>query len=346
MRRVLAALALTACHGSGSATASATATATPTPTLTPTPTPTPTPVPTAIQIAPTGVGFDDLVFAPATHRLLFPAGATGEIVAVDRDTFAVTRLHVFPATSHSYAHGHHDDGVTSAAEGGGRLYATDHASSSIVALDLRTGAKVASAKLASEPDYVRFVLGKSATEVWVTEPDRAQIEVFTPDLQRKTVVAVPGGPESLVVDAPHDVAYSNLWHGKSVAIDLGLHRVRDTYDSGCARSRGIALDPGWGLLFVGCNEGKVQVVDLAKKKLVASVPAADGIDIIDYDVFRHRLFAPGARSGTMSVFSVARDGTPTLTSTVPVAKGSHCVVVDDRGRAWVCDVDGGRILVR
>ena len=130
-----------------------------------------------------------------------------------------------------------------------------------------------------------------------------------------------------MIDAPHGVAYSNWWHAKSVAIDLAAHRVRDTYESGCKKTRGIALDPAWGLLFVGCNEGKVQV------------------DIIDYDRARHRLFAPGARSGTMSVFSVAENGALAPVAAVPVARGSHGVVVDDHGRAWVCDTDGGKALI-
>ncbi len=182
-------------------------------------------------------------------------------------------------------------------------------------------------------------------EVWVTEPDRAQIEVFTPELARVTTFAVPGGPESLVVDAPRGVAYANLWHGKTVALDLASHAVRATYASGCEKSRGLALDPAWGLLFVGCNEGKVQVVDLASKKVVASAPAADGIDIIDYDCVRRRLFAPGARSATMSVFSVAQNGSLTPLPAVSVARGSHCVVLDEEGRAWVCDPDRGKALI-
>ena len=47
----------------------------------------------------------------------------------------------------------------------------------------------------------------------------------------------------------------------------------------------------------------------------------------------------------MTVFSIAENGMPTLTATVPVPKGAHCAVVDDRGRAWVCDVDGGKALI-
>jgi hypothetical protein len=35
---------------------------------------------------------------------------------------------------------------------------------------------------------------------------------------------------------------------------------------------------------------------------------------------------------------------PTTVTTAPVAKGSHCVAADDRGGAWICDPQGGRLL--
>ena len=342
MKRAVLLFALTACHAAPTADAStATATATVSATATATAT-APVPVPSSITLSTTGgIGFDDLVFAPIARRVLLPAAASGEIAEVDPDTFAVTRLQAFPATEHAYQSGRHDSGVTSIAEGEGRFYATDRNSMTVVALDAKSGQKQAESKLAAEPDYVRF----TSKEVWVTEPSAGQIEVFTPELKHVTTFAVPGGPESLVVDAPHGVAYANLWHAKSVALDLASHAIRETYESGCQKSRGLALDPAWGLLFVGCNEGKVQVVDLGQKKTVASAPAADGIDIIDYDRAHHRLFAPGARSATMSVFDVAQNGSLTLAATVPVVRGAHCVVLDDHGRAWVCDPDGGKALI-
>jgi len=60
---------------------------------------------------------------------------------------------------------------------------------------------------------------------------------------------------------------------------------------------------------------------------------------------RHRAFAPGARSGTMSVVDVAQNGSLTPAATIPVVRGAHCVVLDDRGRARVCEPDGGKALI-
>ena len=109
MNRLAALALLAACRTAptstapapATATATVTATATATPTATATATPTP-PAPTSILVAPTGLGFDDLVFAPRAHRVLLPAASTGDIAAVHPDTFSVTRLRAVPASTRAY----------------------------------------------------------------------------------------------------------------------------------------------------------------------------------------------------------------------------------------------------
>ena len=93
MKRAFLFFALTACHATQQAD---TATA-------------------SITLSSTGIGFDDLVFAPTARRVLLPAAASGEIAEVDPATFEVTRLQAFPATGHAYQSGRHDNGVTSIA---------------------------------------------------------------------------------------------------------------------------------------------------------------------------------------------------------------------------------------
>jgi hypothetical protein len=56
------------------------------------------------------------------------------------------------------------------------------------------------------------------------------------------VVHVAGGPESLVIDAGRDRAYTHLWKAATVAIDLHAHSVAGQWKNGCEGSRGIAVD--------------------------------------------------------------------------------------------------------
>jgi sugar lactone lactonase YvrE len=209
-------------------------------------------------------------------------------------------------------------------------------------LDAAKRTVVASARLSAGPDYVRFAAG----EVWVTEPRDAQIEAFRLDgtaLKQVAIIKVPGGPESLVVDAEHGRAYTNLWKDATVELDVARHAVVRTSPNGCADSRGIEFDARRARVLVACKEGKIVVLDPATGNVVASrFVDVDGVDIIAFD--GERLFVPGARSGTMAIVRVGEDGSLNPEQRVPTVQGAHCVAMDGHGGAYVCDPRGSRIL--
>ncbi|MHB1845419.1 MAG: hypothetical protein ACYCWW_11365 [Deltaproteobacteria bacterium] len=292
-----------------------------------------------------GIGFDDLRFAPALGRLLVPAGRSGRLDLLDANGQVAASIPGFSAAK--AFEGGHDFGVTSADVGRGLLFATDRSSQKLWAIDPRTGLLLHGVSLAAGPDYVRFVAPLG--EVWVTEPDHEQIEIFglAPDgtPTAAAVIAVPGGPESLVIDAPRGRAYTNLWRGQTVAIDLAGRRIVDRWQNPCRGSRGIALDGPRGLLFVGCAEGKAAVLDLRNGgALVSTLSAGAGVDIIDYAERLHHLYLPGGKSATMAILGVSPAGQLSLLGSVPTAPGAHCVAADDGGHAFVCDPGHGRLL--
>ena len=289
-----------------------------------------------------GIGFDDLRFSPSLHRVLVPAGRTGEIVLIDPANHHTTPIAGLSAEK-SYGGGH-GEGTTSVDEGGGSLYAIDRTARQVVIIDPSSRRVTARAALAGSPDYVRYVA--ATHELWVTEPDSERIEIFSiSPLKHVGQVAVRGGPESLVIDSAGGRAYTHLWSGTSVAIDLHSRAIAAKWPNRCDGSRGIAYDERSHFLFAGCAEGKAVVMDAAHDGAVlASVSAGSGVDIIDYDPVRRHLYLPGARSATMTIFSVAANGALTALATVPTARGAHCVTTDGHD-AYVCDPDGGRILV-
>ena len=293
-----------------------------------------------------GVGFDDLGFSTAFHRVIVPGGRTGNLDLVDPATHEVTAIGGFSKDA-SYGGGH-GEGTTSADEGRGLFFASDRAKRLLIVVDPVKKAIVASVKLAAGPDYVRYVppLG----EVWVTEPGAEQIEMFsipasgTPTPSHVATVKVSGGPESLVIGAER--AWTHLWKRETVALDLHAHAVAGQWKNGCVESRGIALDEQRGLLFAGCDEGKATAMDLRQGgKVVGTAETAKGVDVIAYSPQLHHLYVPGEDSGAMTILDVAADGKLTPVTTVPTAKGAHCVAADDQGGAWVCDPHGGRLLL-
>jgi DNA-binding beta-propeller fold protein YncE len=294
-----------------------------------------------------GVGFDDLRYAPALGAVLAPAGRSGRLDLVDPATGKVTPISGFSEAA-TWGGGH-DQGVTSADEGAGLLFATDRTSGELVLLDPKARKVVSRTKLGGAPDYVRFV--PATKEVWVTEPDSERIEIFRLDASAAPPsavsvgsIAVKGGPESLVVDSKGGRAYTHLWDGETVAIDVARRTTVGKWKNGCRGSRGIALDESRGLLFAGCAEGKAVVMSAADGRELASASSGDGVDIIDYDAGSRRLFLPGGKSATMAIFDVSPDGKLSLVRVVPTAAGSHCVAAAPNGSAFVCDPKKGRLL--
>lgn len=294
-----------------------------------------------------GIGFDDIGFAAPLDRVTIPAGATGNLVLLDPATRAAT---VIAGVSAAHAGDRrHDEGTTSAVAAEGYLFASNHDPAEVVTLDPRTRTVLARTPLAGGPDYVRYVA--RTHEIWVTEPDRHQIEVFRlalapkPALTPETTIAIPGGPESLVIDDARDRAYANLWKSTTVEIDVAAHRVVAQWPNTCGGSRGLALDAQRDHLFVACTEGKVVTLAPGEDgRVLASAPAGAGIDIISYAAPRQHLYVPGARAATLTVFDVAPSGALRPLATYRTAAGAHCVTSDDAGHVFVCDPRGGDIL--
>jgi hypothetical protein len=293
-----------------------------------------------------GIGFDDLMFSPALHRVLAPAGRTGKLDLIDPKTQKIESIGGFSADAGSFAGGH-GEGTTSADAGGGFVFASDRGRTEVVLVDAKTLAVTGRAKLAGGPDYVRWV--EPTHEVWVTEPGKKQIELFALDkgaLAHRGAIDVPGGPESLVIDAARGRAYTHTWDDATVAIDLAKHEEVARWKNGCKASRGIALDAARGLLFVGCDEGRAVALDVAHDgKQVGRAETGKGVDIIAYNPALAHLYVPGGDSATLTILGVAKDGKLSVLGSVAVAADSHCVAADDLGHAYVCDPKRGALLV-
>ncbi len=305
------------------------------------------PAPLTVPGGAAGIGFDDIGFAPSIRRVLVPAGRSGNLDLIDPDTRQVTAISGFSIRS-AFGRGH-AQGVTSADEGRGLLFATDRDAKQLDVVDSSSRSIVASARLGSGPDYVRFVAPTG--EVWVTEPRAAGIEVFSipesgpPQPAHAAFVSIAGGPESLIVDKTRGRAYTNLRSDTTLAIDLKTRAISAQWKNGCRGSNGLAMDDAHGVLFVGCGEGKLSVLDLATGALLGEASSGDGVDIIAYNPRLSHVYLPGAKSATMAIVGISAREAATVLATVKTAPGAHCVAADDRDQAYVCDPLNGRLLV-
>ncbi len=293
-----------------------------------------------------GIGFDDIGYVPQLQRVTVPAGTTGNLVLMDPVTHALT---VIPGVSAAPKVKSFREGTTSAVYAEGYLFASDHDPTELVTIDPKTHAVLGRTPLESGPDYVRYVA--RTHEVWVTEPGKAQIQVFKlavdprPMLTSETVIPIPGGPESLEIDDQRNRAYSNLWKDKTVEMALTTHKVLAEWPNTCKGSNGLAIDEARDHVFVACGEGKVVTLAPAEHgKVLASAPAGAGIDIISYSPKLHHLYVPGARAATLMIFEVATSGALKPVAKYKTAPHAHCVADDNAGHVFVCDPRAGAIL--
>ena len=305
-----------------------------------------TPVRLALPGGRGGIGFDDLGFSPVLHRVLAPAGRTGNLDLIDPKTRKISSVAGFSTDRDKFAGGH-GEGTTSADTGGGFVFASDRSRTEVVIVDAKTWKRTGTAKLAGGPDYVRWV--EPAHEVWVTEPGKKQIEVFAfagGKLTHSRAIAIAGGPESLVIDTAHGRAYTHTWTDTTVAINLANHAELARWKNGCKASRGIALDATRQLLFVGCEEGRATALDLAHGgKQVGHAATGKGVDIIAYEPTRAHLYVPGGDSATLTILGVHANGALDVLGSAAAAPDAHCVAADDLGNAYVCDPGHGALLV-
>jgi len=294
-----------------------------------------------------GIGFDDMGFSPSLRRVLVPAGRSGNLDLIDPDTLEVTPISGF--STRSAFGGGHGQGVTSADAGRGLLFATDRDARRLNVIDPKSRSVISTAPLASGPDYVRFVV--ATDEVWVTEPSAQRIEIFslpsdgTPEPKHVDFISIPGGPESLLIDTKRERAYTHLWSDTTLAVDLKTRKLLAHWKNGCKGSRGIAMDDARGFLLVGCDEGKLSVLNLSTGAQLGQASSGDGVDIIAYNPQLHHGYLPGEESATLAVIGISSKGEATVLQTVKTARGSHCAAADDRGNVYICDPAAGGLLV-
>ena len=304
--------------------------------------------PVAIPGGDKGIGFDDLNFSKSLHKLLVPAGQTGKLFLIDPTSFTMSSVGGFSA-SPEFKKGH-EKGISSADEGEGFFFVPDHGTHQLDAVNEKTGLIEASVPLSSDPDFVRYT-GVNH-ELWVTEPDgdKKQIEVFKfiaadkPTLSRAFVIPVTNGPESLTINHVRQQAYTNLGN-QVAAIDLKTHAIISQWPNGCEKPRGTVVDEQRGFLFIGCGEGKADVLDLNQNgKQVGSLTTGAGVDLIDFNAHLNHMYITGSKTATLSVLGVSPKGELTLLGTGQAAIRSHCVTGDDQNNIWVCDPKKGQLL--
>jgi hypothetical protein len=318
-----------------------------------------------------GLPFNDLLFDARLGKVIVPTAGTGRLALINPETFEIQMIEgVSPGGENP-----DPDGFTSAAAVRGLIFAVDKSEQQIQVIDPASGSVIGTAAVEAAPEYIRFV--PATNELWVTEPEKEQIEVFTAPTEdpfnptQVDIIPVPKGPVGLIVDRTRGLAFTNQPEiGMTMVIQVQTHGPLDQWGNGCSQARGLALDEDRGYLFVGCGEGKVVMMDSSDSgNQITSQTYGGGIDAIAYNPRLQHIYLPSGGSAILAIFGVTRsvpgtatpseaESTPTPENptpgetialvrlgTVDTALNADCVTVDDIDGIWVCDPSNGQLLM-
>jgi DNA-binding beta-propeller fold protein YncE len=91
---------------------------------------------------------------------------------------------------------------------------------------------------------------------------------------------------------------------------------------------GIAMDVKNHLIFSGCRNKMMTVIDTQAGKLIATVPVGSGVDGCGFDQEKGLAFSANGGDGTLSVIKETADGKFEVIQTVETQKGARTMTID------------------
>lgn len=313
------------------------------------------------------IAFDEITYDTRLDRVLVPAAATGKLALVNPGS---REVQIFEGLSGDQAGKTGGSRLSSAVVARGYIFLIDQGAMTLIMVDPASRVVLGSAPLSAPSEFVRYV--PPTNELWVTQPEKEQIEVFsipTADPFTPTHVMsipIPKGPEDLLIDRVHGLAYTNQpGIGMTAVLQVQTHGMIGQWGNGCSQASGLALDEDRGYLFVGCSEGKVVLMDANNEgRQLASQSYGGGVDFIAYNPRLQHLYLPSGASAILAVFGI-RQGDPASSTSTPqesptpgegtglslvrlgtadTALNASCVAADQADGIWVCDPARGSIL--
>jgi len=259
-------------------------------------------------------GWDYVTVDSSAHRLYVTRGARVDVV--DTQTGKV-------AGSIAGLHGTHGVALDNAGKFG---YISDGGGNAVVVFDRATLATVATIPVGLGPDAILF---EPATQsVWAFNGHGKSASVIDA-AERKVIatISLPGTPEFPVADGKGTVFDNIEDKNEIVRLDAKTHTLTATWPlPGCDSPSGLAYDGAGGRLFSVCDGKKMDVVDAASGKLLASPTIGDGPDAAGWDA-AHKLAFASCGEGILSIVDASAAGYPTAES-LPTQRGARTMAYD------------------
>ncbi len=198
-------------------------------------------------------------------------------------------------------------------------------------VDLKTLQTITKVDTGANPDGMLYEPGQHEVYMFNGAGQSATVIDARTD---KVVATIPlgGKPEFAAADPQAGRVYNNIEDKSTVAvIDTRKHEVVNTWPVAPGEeASGMAIDLAHHRLIIGCRNAKMIVMDNTTGKVVADVPAGQGIDAAAFDPGTQLAFTSNGRDGTVTV---AHEDTPdrfTVVQTLKTESGARTMTLDPK----------------
>lgn len=256
---------------------------------------------------------DYLTVDPDGHRLYVTHSTQVHILDLD------TLKPIAAVTGLKAAHG-----VALAA---GHGFVTDGDSNAVIEFDPATGKTLKTIAVGKKPDSILF--DPASGKVMAFDGDSSEVSVIDPATSTvTTTIALPKPPEFAQTDGKGKV-WVNMEEGNDIGvIDTKTMTLTGTIPlPGCDGPAPLAFDAADRVLFSGCGNKVMTVVDADSGKELATVPVGGDPDGIAYDAGRKRIYVANRDGGWTIVDQQAKDKY-TVDQTLKIDEYAKTVAVD------------------
>jgi YVTN family beta-propeller protein len=209
----------------------------------------------------------------------------------------------------------------------GRGFATSGGDSTVIMFDLKTLKELGRTTAAEDADAVLY--DPASNRVFTFNGDAGSATVIDPSTGKRTTnIDLGGKPEYGVTDG-HGRLYVNI-NDKSEVAELdprAMKVIRRWSIKPCEDPSGLAIDRAHGRLFSVCGNKTMAISDIARGRVVATVPIGAGVDAAAFDPATGDVFASNGE-GTMTVVHEDSPNAFHVVRTIPTMTGARTIALD------------------
>ena len=264
-----------------------------------------------------GSGFwDYLTVEPAKHRLFISHGTHVEVV----NTESYSRIADMPDTP-----GVHGIALASAL---GKGYISNGRENTVSVIDLSSLKLIRKIPAGQNPDAILF--DPASRHVFAFNGRSHDITVIDTSSDKVlTTIPLNGKPEFAVADDEGQV-FVNIEDKSAIALlDSRQPKVKSQWSlAPCEEPTGLAMDREHHLLFAGCSNKLMAVMDSGTGKVVTTLPIGDGVDGTAFDPATSLAFSSNGE-GTLTLVHEDSPKKFRVVQTVQTERGARTLALDE-----------------